>query len=100
MRESGSPSILRLEILLAGTANGTNPIIRKGLESGSGGDPAIRISLSRIVDITADSTNVFLHFPALFSVGMSHPAHNSICVFFFKGGGKKAVPGTLAREQP
>jgi hypothetical protein len=60
--------VLGLEILLTRTAYGTDPIVRKGFERGSGSDPAVRISLRWIVDIATDSTNVFLHLPALFLV--------------------------------
>jgi hypothetical protein len=54
-------SILRLEILLAGAADGAHPVIGQFLERSSRRDSPIGIALGRIVDIAAYRANVLLH---------------------------------------
>jgi len=51
----------RLEFGLAGPADGADPRIGNALEGGAGGDAFAGITLGRIVFITADVANVFLH---------------------------------------
>jgi hypothetical protein len=51
-----------LEHILARSTQGAAPVIRNILEQGAGGDAAVRITHSRIVNILADCTSPFLHF--------------------------------------
>ena len=51
----------RLELLLACSAYRTNPIIRKVLESCSRSNSCILITYCRIILVSADCTNIFLH---------------------------------------
>jgi hypothetical protein len=53
--------IYRDKLLLAGSANGADPIRRQFLERGVGGDIIVRVSFGRIIDIAANLTLVFLH---------------------------------------
>jgi hypothetical protein len=93
-------SILRLKILLARTAHGTDPIIRKGLERSTGGNPAVRISFCWIVDIATDSTNIFLHLPALFLMNYRTGTMISYVCFFAKAPvlGKKGCSRKSSRN--
>ena len=53
-----------LKHILGCSAQGAVPVIRNILEQGAGGDAAVRVPHSRIVDILADRTSPFLHsFP-------------------------------------
>ncbi|KPJ49238.1 MAG: hypothetical protein AMJ41_03320 [candidate division Zixibacteria bacterium DG_27] len=49
------------ELLLAGAADGANPIPREIFERRSGGDVAFRIADRGVVHIATDVTHVFLH---------------------------------------
>ena len=63
------PLIHRGELILAGAANGANPIRRQFVKGGVGGHPVVRVSLGRVIDITADFALVFLHGWFLFQAG-------------------------------
>jgi hypothetical protein len=53
-----------LKHILARTTQRAVPVIRNILEQGAGGDAAVRVPHSRIVNILADRTSPFLHsFP-------------------------------------
>ena len=51
----------RLKYVFSKTADGTNPILRKILEGGSGRDPVVRIALGGIVFVAAEIADVLLH---------------------------------------
>jgi hypothetical protein len=61
-------SVLRLKILLAGSAHGANPIIGNGFKGCPSGNSAVGIPLGRIIDVATYCTNVFFHLTALFLV--------------------------------
>ena len=50
-----------LEVLLAYTANGANPILRDILESCAGCDSAIGIADFGVIFVAANSANILLH---------------------------------------
>ena len=57
-----------LEVLLAYTANGANPILRDILESCAGCDSAVRISDFGIVFVAAKYAYIFLHSYVLLGI--------------------------------
>lgn len=56
-----SPSFGRFEIAFSDAADGADPIFGNVFKSRAGRDAAVGIALGRIVNVTANGTDVFLH---------------------------------------
>jgi len=54
-------SVRRAELVLGGSANGTDPAVREVFEGSVRGNITFRIALRRIVNIAADLTLIFFH---------------------------------------
>jgi len=62
----GAALIHRGKLVLAGAANGADPVRRQFIERGVGGDVIVRVSLGRIINIATYLTLILLHDVLLF----------------------------------
>jgi hypothetical protein len=94
-------SIFLGEIFLSGSADGAGPVVRDVFELGSGSDAAVRVADGRVINIAAESANVFIHVGYLLLV-FDFPVSVQVAVFagrdFFRSDAEFGFRGLAGAE--